>query len=56
MMNWFAYGDTKLGQGASSVKELMLDNPEFLKEVKDKVLNKLSEHSLAEIQNIDEEM
>ena len=35
--SWFSYGETKLGQGASAVKSLMLDNEEFFIEIRDKV-------------------
>ncbi len=28
--SWFSYGDTKLGQGRDSVKQILADNPEFL--------------------------
>ena len=28
--SWFSYGETRLGQGRDSVKELLLDNPELM--------------------------
>ncbi len=31
--SWFAYGDTKLGQGRDAVKQLIGDNPELLEEL-----------------------
>ena len=31
--SWFSYGDTKLGQGRDSVKNLLKDNPELCEEV-----------------------
>lgn len=31
--SWFAYGDTKLGQGQSSVLAIMEDNPEMVEEI-----------------------
>ena len=31
--SWYAYGDTKLGQGSSTVKNLLEDNPELLEEI-----------------------
>ncbi len=34
---WFYYGETRLGQGKDSVKQLFLDNPEFAKEISDKI-------------------
>ena len=36
--SWYSYGDARLGQGADNVKALLLDNPELLEEVKEKVL------------------
>lgn len=35
--SWFSYGDTKLGQGRDSVKQLLLDNPELAEEIQDKI-------------------
>jgi recombination protein RecA len=35
--SWFSYGDTKLGQGRDSVKELIKDNPELLEELEGKI-------------------
>ncbi|NNG09492.1 MAG: DNA recombination/repair protein RecA, partial [Arenibacter sp.] len=35
--SWFSYGDTKLGQGRDAVKNLLLDNPELLEELEDKI-------------------
>lgn len=35
--SWFSYGDTKLGQGRDSVKELLKDNPELLEELAEKI-------------------
>jgi recombination protein RecA len=31
--SWFSYGDTKLGQGRDSVKQLLKDNPELADEI-----------------------
>jgi len=39
--SWFSYGDTKLGQGRDAVKNLLKDNPELQKELKDKIMNVL---------------
>ena len=36
--SWYSYADTKLGQGTSSVKSLMADNPELYEELKQKVI------------------
>lgn len=54
---WYSYGDTKLGQGTSSVRELMIDNPEFLKEIKDRVMEALMEPpTLSELEEQNEEV
>jgi recombination protein RecA len=38
--SWFSYGDTKLGQGRDSVKQLLKDNPELAEEIEAKVMEK----------------
>lgn len=35
--SWFSYDDTKLGQGREAVKELLLDNPELMDELEQKI-------------------
>ena len=35
--SWFAYGETKLGQGMDNVVELLEDNPELFEEISNKV-------------------
>ncbi|MCL1867892.1 MAG: recombinase RecA [Paludibacter sp.] len=35
--SWFSYGDTKLGQGRDSVKNLIKDNPELAGELEEKI-------------------
>lgn len=40
--SWYSYGDTKLGQGKDSVKDLLLDNPELAEELEAKVVEVLS--------------
>ncbi len=35
--SWFSYGDTKLGQGRDAVKTLLMDNPELMEELEDKI-------------------
>ena len=35
--SWFSYGDTKLGQGRDSVKQLLADNPELAAEIEGKI-------------------
>ena len=35
--SWFSYGDTKLGQGRDAVKTLLLDNPDLMEELENKI-------------------
>ena len=35
--SWFSYGETKLGQGRDSVKQILTDNPELLAELEEKI-------------------
>jgi len=35
--SWFSYGETKLGQGRDSVKQILLDNPELADELEGKI-------------------
>jgi len=35
--SWFSYGETRLGQGRDAVKDLLLDNPELMVELEDKI-------------------
>lgn len=35
--SWFSYGETRLGQGRDSVKQLLLDNPEMMDEIEGKI-------------------
>lgn len=39
--SWFSYGDTKLGQGANTVREILTDNPELYEEIKTKIDEKI---------------
>lgn len=39
--SWFSYGETKIGQGRDSVKQILKDNPELYDEIKQKVTEKL---------------
>ncbi|MBQ6929662.1 MAG: recombinase RecA [Oscillospiraceae bacterium] len=41
--SWFSYGDRRLGQGRDNIKELFINEPEFAKEIEEKVFAKLSE-------------
>jgi len=40
--SWFSYGDTKLGQGRDSVKQILADNPELSDEIENKVREEMS--------------
>ncbi|MCB0409799.1 MAG: recombinase RecA [Flavobacteriales bacterium] len=40
--SWFSYGDTKLGQGRDAVKQLLLDNPELMEELEQKIVEALN--------------
>ncbi|NLM44676.1 MAG: recombinase RecA [Clostridiales bacterium] len=35
--SWYSYGDTRLGQGRENAKQYLIDNPEFAKEIEEKV-------------------
>jgi len=39
--SWFSYGETRLGQGRDAVKQLLLDNPELMEEIENKIIAKL---------------
>jgi len=45
--SWFSYGETKLGQGRDSVKQIFSDNPELMDEIEQKVREKLAEGKVA---------
>lgn len=38
---WFYYGETRLGQGRDNARQFLIDNPEVLQEISDKVYGKL---------------
>jgi recombination protein RecA len=40
--SWFSYGETKLGQGRDSVKQLIADNPELSDELEKKIKDVIS--------------
>lgn len=40
--SWFSYGDTKLGQGRDSVKQLLTDNTELADEIENKIREAMS--------------
>ena len=39
--SWFSYGETKIGQGRDSVKNLLGDNPELMEELEIKIMDTL---------------
>ena len=43
--SWFSYGERRLGQGRDNIKELFMNEPEFAKEIEEKVFARLSEES-----------
>jgi recombination protein RecA len=47
--SWFSYGDVKLGQGADSVKSILLDNPELYEELKEKIILRAEEEKKKKI-------
>jgi recombination protein RecA len=42
--SWFSYDDTKLGQGREAVKNLLLDNPELMDELEQKIKEAIAEN------------
>lgn len=40
--SWFSYGETRLGQGRDTVKQLFIDNPELAEEVEAKIKSVLA--------------
>ncbi len=40
--SWFSYGETKLGQGRDTVKQLIEDNPELKEEIETKIREKIA--------------
>jgi recombination protein RecA len=46
--SWFSYGDTKLGQGRESVKNLLKDNVELAQELESKIMVALTTTPVAE--------
>ena len=41
--SWFSYKDKKLGQGRDNVKELLKNDPEFMKEIEEQILARKDE-------------
>jgi recombination protein RecA len=42
--SWFSYDETKLGQGREAVKNLLLDNPELMDELEQKIKEAIVEN------------
>ena len=42
--SWFSYDETKLGQGREAVKNLLLDNPELMDELEQKIKEAIAEN------------
>lgn len=40
--SWYSYGEVKLGQGRDAAKSLLIDNPELMEEIKEKIYAELS--------------
>lgn len=49
--SWFSYGDRKLGQGRDAVKELLEADPEFAKDVEQKIMEQKASLILASRKN-----
>ena len=47
--SWFSYGDTKLGQGRDAVKTLLLDNPDLMDELEEKIKAEVTAEKLEEL-------
>ena len=45
--SWFSYGDTKLGQGRDGVKQVLLDNPDLMAELEEKIKEVVTGDKLA---------
>lgn len=50
--SWFAYGDTKLGQGRDAVKALLKDNPELMEELEEKILAGINQTEEKEVEKV----
>ncbi|HLR01057.1 MAG TPA: recombinase RecA [Sphingobacterium sp.] len=44
--SWFSYGDTRLGQGREAVKKLLLDNPDLMEELENKIRTEVTGEDL----------
>lgn len=39
--SWYSYGETRLGQGRDTVKQILVDNPELMEEIETKIREQL---------------
>lgn len=39
--SWYSYGETRLGQGRDTVKQILVDNPELMEEIEKKIKEQL---------------
>lgn len=51
--SWFSYGETRLGQGRDSVKNMIADNPELMDELEAKIKEALGSNTTAVVENQD---
>ncbi len=52
--SWFSYGETRLGQGRDAVKSIILDNPELLLELEQKIKDILDNNTTAVVEEVQE--
>ncbi|MDO4585873.1 MAG: recombinase RecA [Planctomycetia bacterium] len=48
---WFRYGDQQLGQGREKVRQMLVEEPEFLEEIKTQILDSISPDDINEMLN-----
>jgi len=53
--SWFSYGETRLGQGRDSVKEILRDNPEMMEEIEGKIFDIVNGVEVVETEQAAEE-
>lgn len=44
--SWFSYGETRLGQGREAVKKILLDNPDLMEELENKIRTEVTGEDL----------
>ncbi len=47
--SWFSYGETRLGQGRDAVKNLLLDNPDLMDELEEKIKAEVTAEKLEDL-------